>query len=222
MIVIRIETMKFLEELALNNNREWFADNREAYNKAKLNFEKFVQEVISRLSAVEKVFKGLEAGSCIFRINRDTRFLADKSPYKTNFGALIMQGGRKNIHRFAGYYIHLEPGESMIAGGAYIPPTPWLTAIREKIAEEPVRFISIIENKNFKKYFGKIENDKLKSIPRGFNSNHPHIELLKYKSFIAAKYLSNKEVLNPGFLDHVIEVAITIKPLNDFLNECAV
>jgi uncharacterized protein (TIGR02453 family) len=85
----------------------------------------------------DPIIKGLEAKSCIFRINRDIRFTNDKSPYKSNFGAFIVRGGKKNGDKFAGYYFHIEPEKSIIAGGAYMPPAPWLSAIREKIDEKP-------------------------------------------------------------------------------------
>ena len=81
--------------------------------------------------------KGLEVKSCVYRFNRDIRFSNDKSPYKTHFGAFMVRGGKKNGDKLAGYYFHIEPGKSIIAGGAYMPPAPWLSAIREKIDDEP-------------------------------------------------------------------------------------
>lgn len=215
------QTLNFLTVLAVNNDREWFSNNRNLYLRAKEEFEILIGNFIERVSAFEPILKGLEPSSCIFRINRDIRFSADKSPYKSHFGALVMRGGRKNIHRFAGYYIHIEPGESKIAGGAYLPPTPWLTAIREKIAGEPDVFTGIIENKKFRQLFGELDNDKLKSAPKGFRADHPYIELLKYKSYLVAKSITDKEVISMGFPDYAVEIAKTMKPLNDFLNECA-
>ena len=83
---------------------------------------------------------------------------------------------------------------------------------------KPGKFLEIINNKNFVKYFGTIEGEKLKSAPKGFSADHPHIELLKLKSYLAMKEVSDKEVLEPGFLDHVINVFMAMKPINDFLN----
>ncbi|MGB4291861.1 MAG: DUF2461 domain-containing protein [Bacteroidales bacterium] len=222
MVAIQKNTIEFLKALASNNNRDWFEANRSNYETAKKNFEVFVQAFIDRITEFEPVLKGLESKSCIFRINRDIRFSNDKSPYKTNFGALIIRGGRKNIHRFAGYYIHLEPGEYMIAGGAYLPPAEWLTAIREKIAEQPEEFLKIIEDKDFKKYFGELDDEKLKSAPRGFDPDHPYIELLKFKSYTVVNYISEKKVLSPDYLDYVVKVAKVLKPFNDFFNKCAI
>jgi uncharacterized protein (TIGR02453 family) len=216
---IKKSTLDFLIKLKTNNNRDWFNKNRKLYEDAKENFKSFIQAVIDKIIDFEPIMKGLEAASCIYRINRDIRFSNDKSPFKTNLGAFIVRGGRKNGDKFAGYYIHVEPGKSMIAGGAYMPPTPWLSAIREKIDEEPEKLLEIIESKDFIKYFGKIEGEKLKSAPKGYPSYHPHIDLLKYKSYLVVEEVPDNKVLSQGYFDHVIDIARAMKPLNDFLNE---
>lgn len=212
-------TLEFLSELKINNEREWFNRNRSRYEASKTNFERFVQELIDELVKAEPILKGLEARSCIYRINRDIRFSNDKSPYKTNMGAFIVRGGRKNGDRFAGYYIHVEPGEGMIAGGAYMPPAPWLSSIRAKISEEPDRFLKIINEKNFQKLFGTLDGEKLKTAPKDFDKEHPMIEFLKYKSFLAVNKVPDKQVTDPDFLKYVIKVFLAMKPLNDFLND---
>lgn len=220
MVKIEQYTLKFLKDLSVNNNREWFYANKESYMNARRNFESFVQELIVRLSDEDKTLRGIEAGSCIFRINRDIRFSADKSPYKTNMGALIIRGGRKNIHRFAGYYIHIEPGESLTAGGAYMPPNEWLNAIREKIIENPAEFLKITGNRDFINRFGTIDGEKLKKVPRGFDPHHPQAELIKYKSYLASRAYSDKDVVLQGFFESVLSDFLAMKPLNDFLNGC--
>ncbi len=123
-----------------------------------------------------------------------------------------------NGDKFAGYYFHIEPGASLIAGGAYIPPSPWLKAIRENISEEPEKFLEIISDKNFVKYFGTLDGEKLKTAPKGFPSDHPQIELLKMKSFLAVREATDAEVLEPGYMEKVIMAFKVMKPLNDFLN----
>ncbi|MGB8490793.1 MAG: DUF2461 domain-containing protein, partial [Bacteroidales bacterium] len=158
--------------------------------------------------------------TCMYRINRDIRFSNDKTLYKTHLGAFIVRGGKNNGNRLAGYYFHIEPGgNSMIAGGAYIPPTPWLTAIREKISEEGDRFVKIITGREFVNLFGELDGEKLKTAPKGYPRDHPYIELLKLKSFLAVRMLSDKEIVSPDCLGFVAEAAKLIKPLNDFLNE---
>lgn len=219
---IHQSTLDFLEKIRKNNDREWFARNRNLYESAKTEFETFVQELIGKITEFDPILKGLEANSCIFRINRDTRFSHDKSPYKTNFGAFIVRGGRKNGDRFAGYYLHLEPGSCMVAGGAYMPPTPWLSAIREKIAENPSDFIKIISSRRFKEAFGNLTGEKLKTTPKGYPSDHPQIDLLRHKSYLVVSEITDKEVTDPGFMSKVIQLFKAMKPLNDYLNDYSI
>jgi uncharacterized protein (TIGR02453 family) len=218
METIKKSTLDFLTAIKCNNNKEWFAANRPLYLEARENFESFVQNIINGIILFEPVMKGLEAKSCVFRINRDIRFSNDKSPYKSNFGAFIVQGGKKNGDKFAGYYFHIEPGKSIMAGGAYVPPAPWLAAIREKISDSPEEFLKIINSKDFVKYFGSLDGEKLKTAPKGYPLNHPQIELLKFKSYLVVNEASDKMVLSNNFSDHVINVFKAMKPLNDFLN----
>jgi uncharacterized protein (TIGR02453 family) len=212
--------MDFLSDLKMHNEREWFMKNRKRYDDAKSNFETFVQAVIESLAEYDPILKGLEAKSCTYRINRDIRFSNDKTIYKTHLGAFIVKGGKKNGDRFAGYYFHVEPGgNSMIAGGAYIPPMPWLTAIRKKIDEQGSDLLKIIENKEFRGYFGKLEGETLKSAPKGYSRDHPYIEFLKLKSYLVTKMISDREVVSRDCFDLVIMASRAMKPLNDFLND---
>ena len=216
---IKKSTLDFLNTIKFNNNRDWFIKNRSLYSEAKDNFESFVQEIIDKTIDFEPIMKGLEVKSCVYRINRDIRFSNDKSPYKTHFGAFIVRGGKKNGDKFAGYYIHIEPGKSIIAGGAYMPPSSWLSSIREKINEEPEKLIKIIQSKDFIKYFGKIEGEKLKTAPKGYPSDHPNIDLLKFKSYLIVNEVSDELVLSERYFDYAMNVIKAMKPLNDFLNE---
>ncbi len=202
---IKKSTLDFLVAIRCNNNREWFQQNKSTYLEARHNFDTFVQELIDKLVAFEPILKGLEAKSCVYRINRDIRFSNDKSPYKTHFGAFIVRGGRKNGDRFAGYYFHIEPGKSIIAGGAYMPPSPWLASIRHKIDEEPEKLLKIINSRDFTSHFGKIEGEQLKTAPKGYAIDHPYIELLRYKSFLAFKELRDDLVLSDNFFNSVLK-----------------
>jgi uncharacterized protein (TIGR02453 family) len=213
-------TLDFLSDLKRHNEREWFIRNRNRYDDAKAEFESFVQSMINRISEFDPVLKGLEVKSCTYRINRDIRFSADKSIYKTHLGAFIVKGGKKNGDRYAGYYMHVEPGgNSMIAGGAYMPPMPWLTAIREKIDEHSEELVRIINDKEFKKYFGSLQGEKLKSSPKGYPRDHPHIELLKLKSFLVTRMIPDREVSGKGCFDLVVNASKAMKTLNDYLND---
>jgi uncharacterized protein (TIGR02453 family) len=218
METIKKSTLDFLAAINVNNNRDWFIANRSMYLEAKDNFESFVQKIINEIILFEPIMKGLEAKSCVFRINRDIRFSNDKSPYKSHFGAFIVQGGKKNGDKFAGYYFHIEPGKSIMAGGAYTPPAPWLSAIREKISDSPDEFIKITKARDFIKYFGSVDGEKLKTAPKGYPKDHPHIELLKLKSYLVVNEVTDKLVLSTDFQNHVINVFKTMKPLNDYLN----
>jgi uncharacterized protein (TIGR02453 family) len=219
---IRKETLTFLSGLKKNNDRDWFNKNRDLYDSARKNIEAFVQSVIDELAKAEPILRGLEAKTCIFRINRDTRFSNDKSPYKTNFGAFIARGGKKNGDKYAGYYLHLEPGECMIAGGAYMPPADWLAGIREKIAEDPGGFTKVLNEKNFRRFFGTLEGDKLKKAPKGYDNDHPAIELLKHKSFLAVNNIPDSKVTDVSFNAYILENFRAMKPFNDYLNEALI
>ncbi|NMC37313.1 MAG: DUF2461 domain-containing protein [Bacteroidales bacterium] len=220
MVQIKKSTLEFLSDIKQNNEREWFSRNRSRYEDARFNFESFVQALIEEITKFDPILKGLEAKSCTYRINRDIRFSNDKTIYKSHMGAFIVRGGKKNGDRFAGYYFHVEPGSSsMVAGGAYMPPMPWLTAIRSKIAENGDRFNEIIKDKTFKEYFGQIEGEKLKSTPRGYASDHPFADLLKYKSYLVSKMIPDKIVTGVECFSQVIEACKIMKPLNDFLND---
>ena len=219
METIKQTTLEFLKAINLNNNRDWFLENKEQYLQAKANFDTFIQQLIDKLSEFDPILKGLETKSCVYRFNRDVRFSNDKSPYKTHFGAFIVRGGKKNGDRLAGYYVHVEPGQSMIAGGAYMPPAPWLSAIREKIDEEPEKLVKILKDKEFVKFYKELNGEKLKKAPKGYPTDHPHIELLKFKNYVALSELKDDFVTSDKFFDYAINASKALKPLNDFLNE---
>lgn len=220
MNVINKSTLEFLADLKQNNYREWFQKNRKRYEDARDNFESYVQLIINNISVFDPILKGLEVKSCTYRINRDIRFSPDKTLYKSHLGAFIVRGGKNNGNRLAGYYIHVEPGgNSMVAGGAYIPPAPWLNAIREKIDDQGEKLVKILNNKELRSVFGEIEGEKLKSAPKGFPKDHPYIEYLKLKSFLVSKLFTDEEVTNKEWVGMVLEACRVMKPLNDFLND---
>lgn len=209
-------TLDFLEKLKRNNNKEWFDKNRPVYETAKKDFQQFIETLLHSINSFDGLVKGLEAKSCIFRINRDIRFSNDKTPYKSNLAAGISPGGRKSFS--PGYYIHLQPGKSFLAGGMWMPPTPQLNAIRQEIDYNAAEFKKIIGHKDFKKYFGGLEEeDKLKTVPKGYSKDHPEIELLKFKSFIVVHDLKDTEVTAKNFITHCSTILKAMYPLNAFL-----
>lgn len=216
--MISKNTFKFLKALKANNNRDWFNANKADYQKSKTEFESFIDGLIPEIAKFDKGIAGLEGKKCVFRIYRDTRFSKDKSPYKTNLGGHMLAGGRKNEHSSAGYYIHLEPGNSFLAGGAYLPPGPWIKAIRQEIDYNAKEFKAILNHKDFKEYFGEMEGERLKTAPRDYPKDHPEIELLKYKSFLAVHRMDDAMVASDQFHDHAVKVFQALHPFGSFLN----
>jgi uncharacterized protein (TIGR02453 family) len=213
-------TLDFLLALQKHNNKAWFDAHRAEYQTAKQHFADFVETFIDEFRSVED-FADLSAKDCLFRINRDVRFSKDKSPYKSNMGASLALGGKHSIR--APYYIHIEPpGKSFLAGGAYDPTPDQLAALRRSIDRDAEPLKAAINNRAFKKYFGTLSGEKLKTPPRGYASDHPEIDLLKYKQFIVIHPLSDIEVLSPRLMSHTVEVFAALKPLLDWLNQSLV
>ncbi len=209
-------TLDFLTKLKNNNNRAWFQENRAAFDQAQETFAIFVDALIRDLGRVENL-AGVSAKDCIFRIYRDVRFSKDKSPYKTNMGAEIVGGGRKSGR--LGYYLHVAPhDQSMIAGGLYMPSGEQIAKFRQVIAHDAKKFKKIVNDNEFKKYFGPFEGEKLKTAPQGFARDHPEIELLKLKQVVVHHRLSDKQVLAAKAAAHAVAVCKAMKPFLDYLN----
>ncbi len=213
-------TFQFLKDLKANNDREWFEANRSRYEQTRSEFTQFIDELIKGIAKFDPSISQHKGKDCIFRIYRDVRFSKDKSPYKTNLGAHVTSAASKSeIHSRAGYYIQLSPGDSFLAGGAYLPQGLWLKAIRQEIDYNAGKLKAILKNKNFKQHFGQIEGEKLKKAPRGYPVDHPEIELLKFKSFLAVSRCSDKDVLSGIFLSHCVKVFKALYPFDRFLND---
>lgn len=215
--MVDIRILNFLEELKHNNNRDWFDKNRNRYKEASVLFSELVSKLIPAIAEFDKRIKFLEPKDCIFRIFRDVRFSNDKSPYKTNFGSYIVQGGRKAGN--AGYYLHIEPGNSFLGGGVYCPPQENLNKIRTGIVENTEEYLSVTNSKDFKKYFIEVLGDRLTKIPRGFDASFPNPELLKLKSYTIIHRVSDSFLTDSSSIEKAIDVFRKMKPLNDFINE---
>ena len=216
--MISSATFKFLKDLKANNNREWFAANKPRYETAKAEFEEFIANLYAKIKTFDASIGEIDPKKTIFRIYRDVRFSKNKEPYKTNFGAHIHPGEKQAVHSVAGYYIHIEPGgKSMLAGGAYLPQGPWLKAIRQEIDFNGKEFKKIITAKSFKTFF-ELEGEKLKRPPQGYDAEHPDIELLKQKSFLAVHHPTDKLVQSADFLKHCQKTFKALYPFDQFLN----
>ena len=219
-MIIEKSTLTFLKDLRKNNNRDWFKSNKPRYEAAKDNVEEFLDALIAKVAKFDPSIAHHTGKSVMFRIYRDVRFSKDKSPYKTHFGAHVSGAEKKSdIHSKAGYYIHIGAGDSMIAGGAYMPQGPWIKNIRASIDTDPKEFKKIINKKVFKETFGDIEGDQLKTAPKGYPKDHPEIELLRHKSYHVAHGCSDKIVLDKGFLAHATKVCKTLYPFDEWLND---
>lgn len=208
--------LTFLTDLKENNNRDWFNQNKGRYIEAKESFESITQELIEQLALEDDTIKGLKAKDCIFRIYRDARFSKDKSPYKTHMGAYINQGGRKG--ETCGYYFHLEPGASFLAGGLHAPSPAILFEVRDSIYADAEEFKAIINTPAFVETFGAIQGDKLKNGPKGFPKDFEDIELLKHKTMVAIHQLNDDELIADGFMDRSMRVFRRLKPFSDYFN----
>lgn len=210
------QTFDFLKKLAQNNNREWFNENKSLYTESQENVISFLDELIREMSGFDEELGKIDAKKSLFRIYRDTRFSKDKSPYKTNFGASLGMG--KGSQK-GGYYLHLEPGKSFLAGGIYMPESSVLKEVRKEISLYGEDFLKIINHKDFKKHFPELDqDDKLKKVPQGFEKEDPMAEYLKLKNFIVVYSLKDEEVLDTGAVKNLAKVFKVMKPFNDFLN----
>ena len=214
------KTTTFLKKLKKNNSKEWFDKNRTEYEEAKKEFVKIIEETLAQSVKFDKKLAGLEPKKTLFRINRDIRFSKDKSPYKTNFGANVSPGGKSNLIP-GGYYIHVEPGKSFIAGGCYMPEPEMLNSIRQEIDYHFADFKKILAQKEFRKYFGgKLsDEEKLVNPPKGYDKENPAVEFLKFKHFIVLHKVDDKLLLSPKFPKYVADVFKAMYPFNMFLRK---
>jgi len=206
----------FLYLLKENNNRDWFQANKKLYEEARSDFEQFVESLIPVVQSFEPRITNLAVKETMFRIYRDVRFSKDKTPYKTYFGSYIAPGGRKSI--YSGYYMHIEPGNCFLAGGAYRPQSEYLKNIRSEIYYNLKEFEEILNDATFKKTFGQIVGEKLKRPPKGFPAEFEGVELLKLKDFTVFHQLDEQQLLSKDFGNAAVNIFKNMKPLNDFIN----
>ncbi len=208
-------TLQFLRNLEKNNNRDWFNENKTLYQEAQQDVISFVEKLIEEMADFDEEMGKLEAKKSVFRIFRDTRFSKDKTPYKTNFGAGLGMGKGNKI---SGYYLHIEPGKSFLAGGVYKPEPSVLKTIRQEISAFGDEFKAILEQDEFRNYFrGLSVEDKLKKVPQGFEKDDKMAEYLKLKHFIVTHPISDEQLLSENAVKEFTKIFKAMKPLNDFL-----
>ncbi len=197
-------SLAFLRGLARNNNKPWFEAHRESYeNDVRAPMRALIEEVDVRLARFAPEITG-DPKHSMFRINRDIRFSKDKSPYKTHAACWFRH--RDASHRVggdaeegsAGLYFHLQPRESFVGAGIWMPPRPALDKIRDAIAEDAAGFASVAGNPRTRRRFGGLDDAAmLKRMPRGFAEDHPAARWLRYQSFTIGCSLTDKQVLGP-------------------------
>lgn len=212
---IPASSLDFLKQLKENNNREWFNDNKDLYLKEYDAIEKFAESLLQELRNHD-VIETVSGKKSLHRIYRDTRFSKDKTPYKTNWS-----GGfkRATALRRGGYYFHIEPGNSFIAGGFWAPNTEDIKRIREDISFDPEPLRKIINSKSFVKTFGSLQGEQLKKAPKDFDITDEAIDLLRYKQFLLIRKFTDAEVLSPSFLKEADQTFKNMRPFFDYMSE---
>lgn len=211
------QVLHFLRSLAENNSKEWFDMHRDEYECVKKESVALAEKLLAGLNQLDPTLGLTDARKCIFRINRDVRFSADKSPYKTHIGMFFNKGGKSKPT--AGYYLHIEPGKSFAGGGIYGPQAAELNAIRREIYFNCVEFEQIIGDKDFRHTFGELMDEgKLQRPPKGYPADFPAIELLKFKHYVVGHNLDDAVLYRPNFEGYILQIFSKMKSFNHFLN----
>lgn len=223
----------FLAEVAANNNRPWFQNHKEEYEECKLDFERGVGDAIVRLAQFDPEIASLTPRNCCYRFYRDVRFSPDKSPYKRHFGAYICAHGKKSLR--GGYYIHIQPGRSVVCAGCYWLPTNILTSTRNEIMARIDEWRKMVENPDFVEAFGRpgdgvwdeqqgvvsekgFGGDRLKTCPKGFPKDYPFMDYLRMKSYVAWQRKPDDFFQGDAWLDELARLMKLAKPMMDFIN----
>lgn len=214
-ITLSPSNFDFLKLLKKNNNREWFTKNKDRFIKEQDEMIAFADALLEKTNKHD-VIETPSGKKSLYRIYRDIRFSKDKTPYKTNWAGGFQRATKK---RRGGYYFHIEPGNTIIAGGFFSPNPKDLKRIRDEFSYDPAPIRKIIGNKNFINTFGALEGEQVKTAPKGFNADDPAIDLLRYKQFLLIRRFSDKEVLSPDFLKKADETFKAMRPFFDYMSE---
>jgi len=212
---IPTSVFSFLVELKENNNREWFQLNREKYLEQYHLATLFADELLVKMKQVDNI-ETASGKKSLFRINKDVRFSKDKSPYKTHIGGAF---SRATKELRGGYYFHIEPGNCFLGGGFWGPSPEDLKHIRMQIASDPEPLQEILSSKEFISTFGKLEGEQLKTAPKGFDKEHPAIQLINYKQFLLVKRFTDKQAQSPKYLETAFSTFQAMRPFFDYMSE---
>jgi len=201
----------FLKSLKKNNNRDWFKENKPLHDTAKKHVQEFSIELFDLLKTKNQLDQ-----QKVFRIYRDVRFSKNKTPYKTHFGLSFRR--EKPVYR-GGYYLHIEPGASFLGVGFWGPNKEDLFRIRKEIEMDHEYFEKVVTNKNLLEKWGKIQGEKLKTAPKGFEKDHPGIEYLRHKQFVFIKNIDDRLLLDSSFDSWISEQLDSIRPFLNYMGE---
>lgn len=211
-------TLKFLTSLDKHNNREWFGEHKDEYLKAQDQMILFADALLSEMQKHDHI-ETHSGKKSLFRIYRDVRFSKNKLPYKNNMG-----GGFRRATKFlrGGYYFQIQPGNTFVGGGFWGPNAQDLMHIRKQIAQDPDPLMEILSTTSFKKTFGELKGEKVKTSPRGFSKEDPAIDLLRHKQFLLIHHFSDQEVLSTGFHLQMASVFMSMRPFFDLMTDLLV
>lgn len=208
---------EFLNALSEHNQKEWMDTNKKWYLSTREEFMGDVDLIIKGISFWEPGMEAFKPKDCVFRINRDVRFSANKDPYKTNFAAYFSPEGKKS--EGPGYYLNIKKGASMIGGGIWMPMADTLKKIRKEIDYSGGELKEIEADPDFQKLFGEIKGERLKSKPRGYEIDHKYIDYLRLKSFTVFADISDQDVLSGNYIKLALDGFRKMKPFLDFLKQ---
>jgi uncharacterized protein (TIGR02453 family) len=205
----------FLQTLKNNNNRDWFNAHKDIYQRELEHMETFADALLAQLN-IHDLIETPSGKKSLHRIYRDTRFSKDKTPYKTNWSGNFKRATKS---RRGGYYYHIEPGNSFIAGGFWAPVPQDIKRVRDDIAFDAAPLRKILNSAAFKSYFKTLEGEQLKKAPQGFDTDHEAIDLLRYKQFLLIRRFPDKEVLSTGFVKEAGLTFKAMRPFFDYMSE---
>ncbi|MDE6339783.1 MAG: DUF2461 domain-containing protein, partial [Muribaculaceae bacterium] len=174
-------------------------------------------ELINEVASFDPEAADLSIPDCTYRIYRDTRFSTDKTPYKTHIGIFICPPYGKKSNRM-GYYLHIEPGGSFVAGGTVCLPSKTISAIRNSIYENIEEYLENVNKPDFREAYPKVGENEVKTAPKGVSKDWPYIELVRPRDFCVSHQLADEEMCSEGLKEKVTELFKLTKPFNDFIN----
>jgi len=214
-IVIKENSIKFLKTLSKNNDREWFNDHKEKYTEAHNNLVDFADALLLEMNKHDNI-ETSSGKKSLYRIYKDVRFSKDKTPYNTHWSGGFKRATKKLR---GGYYFHIKPGNSFVAGGFWGPNPDDLKRIRQDIDLNYNDWKKLLANKTLVNTFGKMRGELVGSAPRGYAKDNPAIDLLRYKQFILKHEFTDKEVLSPDFLMKVNDTFKKLRPFFGYMSE---